>query len=252
MNWFFSRTMIGAAALAMAASGAQAASVSSTGCASVGNCTLAELFAGGTLRVDDVVFTNFALDPALTESFNGAPAFDPAAAVLSGMGGTGTAGFDLRFDPALRLDGDGQQLEVFFSFAAAISGSTREMDGLSLAFGSFARSGDASVDANAEQLPLNGTGLAQIIADRFAGVTTSDSAAIAPTTATPFGLDFGLTVFEQGASVSLSGLDFRVALEGVAPPPPPPSVIPVPAAAPLMIGALSLLGVAARRRRRAR
>lgn len=248
MNGNFSRTVIWAAALATAASVAQAANVSSTGCATVGDCTLAELFAGATLRVDDVEFTNFALDTAETGAFGGAPPFDPAAAVLSGMGGTGTAGFDLRFDPALLLDSNGEELEVLFTFDAAISGSTREMNGLSLAFGSLARSGDASVDANAEQLPLDGTGLAQIIADLFAGVTVSDSATIAPTTATSFSLDFGLTVFEPNASVTLSGLSFRVALQGDAPP-PPPAAIPVPAAAPLMIGALSVLGFAARRRR---
>jgi hypothetical protein len=237
-------TILAGAAALMAAGAAQASSVSTGGFASAAGCTLSELFAGGSIGVGDVTFSNFALVASFAD---GVPNVDPSAAFLTGVAALGSAGFGIGFTPAPALDVVDAAIEYAFSFDAAISGSAREMVGLSLSTAGVTRSGDASFSAAADEGAIDGIGLAQIIADTLAGVDLSDDASFPAAASASFQVEFDLTVFEAGASISLSSLDFSVALDGV----PPTGVVPLPATVPMLLGGFAMLGMLRRARRTA-
>lgn len=108
------------ATLSLAAAGSAQAVVTTNGCGGSTSCTMAELFANGSISIGNVTFDNWSLNTGDTE-------FTPANATVSGfdpvpLSDPGQSVLSLRvtFNPALVPD---PSLLVAFTFDVSVAGS---------------------------------------------------------------------------------------------------------------------------------
>lgn len=221
MNMCIKRAFLLPVVVCLAAPAAQAA-VTTSGCAGAGACTMAELFAGGSIRIDDVVFNNFKKG-LFSEAINADPA-DPAK--LSVSAGAGAPSLLFRADPALSVAGDLSSVVYHFSFDAAVAAtSARSIVGAGFSLLDVVRNGDASLKGDVEITSQNPSLLLRTIADNLDGVTLSTRGVLAPTTLAPVLLDVALTGQTTGVSASLGGWDFALTMDRDL----PSAAVPLPA-----------------------
>ena len=224
------------------------AATSTMGCGgSADTCTLSQLFAGGSITVDDVNFGGAVFDAG--NSASAGFTVDSANVDVTGASGPGgSVLFDFVLDPAIELTSIDTFVEyVFEAVATVIGGSGRMLVGLEVSFlGDFSVSGSAN--SFAEVQADNGMGggpLALAINDVFADGTTDlqnpDGVAFGPNQMQALDLAFGAEVFDDApngaGSATFSGFRLAFLLEGDLP--PPTADVPLPAALPLMMFGLA-------------
>ncbi|MEE9328915.1 MAG: VPLPA-CTERM sorting domain-containing protein [Parvularculaceae bacterium] len=214
---------------------AHAATVT-TGCVSATTCTLTELYNGGTITVDDVLFDNFILDDDASAS-----PVNADDVVVSGFTDMGNTGLEFNIDPALTVNINRSFLEYILSFdAAVVAPSLREITsaGLNLVNGGI--NGDAFLEINAE---INGDVL-NVFHDSINGAQLLDSLTLANLTMISVAMDWQGEDFDGQSSSFLNTFRFGLGLIGDI----PVAEVPLPAALPFMV--TGLLGYGATRRKK--
>ncbi len=195
------------------------AAVSTTGCVNSDSCTLAELYAGGTITINDVAFNNWTLN--LDDG-----GLDETTVLVSGVDETsGSMGLNFFADPALSFS----FLEYDFDFDISVLGaSTRVLTGITLDLLDSLISEDAFVEVNSD-LDL-GTGFGQgnllSVTDVLNPPGTdilTDTLALASLTSLVVGADIQMEAFET-ILPSLSEFEYTITLRDTAPP-----TVPAPA-----------------------
>lgn len=226
-----------AAAGVMTFAGATAsAAVTTMGCLDATSCTLTEAYAGGTITVDDVIFSF-----PFVDDFGSVPV-DTDAATITGVSGPGTVALDFAFTPGLSIAGGSDFIAHAFDIAAQmVAGSSRGITVASLSF--TGTQFDISGDAQAKlAMSLEG-GLAflDIFDDSIEGTMMSDSTPLSLLTTLAIAAQLDLIGFETAALASVTGFRLELTVQE----------IPVPGALPLFIAGLAALGLYQRRRKKA-
>ena len=203
------------------------------------SCTLAELLSGSSITVDGVVFDAFNFN--MGDDFGTIPV-DPSLVTVTGASGASSAILDFVFDPALTVSGDLDFIAYIFSFSASTAADITSA-ALSFADGQLSIMGDASSGVTAS---LSNMAFLEIYADSNLGLQASDSAA-ATGNALSAEIQLSLAGFATDAAARLDAFRYAVAYQDSTPPPQ----VPLPAAAPLFLGALAGIGLLRRRRPRA-
>jgi MYXO-CTERM domain-containing protein len=205
-----------------------------TGCASATSCTLAELFAGGTIAVNEVAFGGWTLD---FEDTAGQGSVDETAIVVSGIDETpidpttGQLGLLFTADPALTFG----FLEYDFQFTATITSGARTLTDVALnLIDASTGGGDNFIEVNADLIP--------------GGLLSVDTGGPTDSEALPdlvsLELDPDIQMEEEGGASdpSLSQFSFVLQISGQ------PVDVPAPPALALLL--VGLGGIAAHRMRR--
>lgn len=235
-----------AASAAMFAAPAGAAVVTS-GCTATDECTLEELFAGGSIAVDDVNLGSFVFDSAASDSNQ--ISLDPANVTVSGSSTSTTATFDFVFDPVLFVFNDGDFLDFAFDYAASIVGSMRSITDVALSFAGFGFSTAFNGDFAFIEVLTNLNGGANelgISVDSEFGFVESDVESMLDLSSLMLRTVIGAEAVGGTASAQVQSFRLTFTLDGSLPPMPE---IPVPAAFPLMLMGLAGLGLYRRRAR---
>lgn len=121
------------------------ATVITSGCAETTSCTLTELFAGGSISINDVVFNSWVFNFADGDSV------DTSSVIVSGVDeavsptpGQSTVGLSVTFNPMLSVE----FVEYDFDFITSIVGSSRLLVGSGLELIESSILGDAFVEVN--------------------------------------------------------------------------------------------------------
>ena len=193
------------------------ATVVTNGCGGGSSCTLTQLFAGGSITINDVVFNSWMFD------FNDGGPVDPATVVVSGIDevatgpSSATIGLGFTANPAI----SSAFTEYDFDFTVTV-GSIRTLTGASLDLNEFTTPSDSFVEINGNlagalpdlQVDHNGT---------MDAVTFGDLSSLM--------VDADIQMEEGGfGNPSLTQFDFGYTLAG--------TPVPVPAAFPLFLSAL--------------
>ena len=194
---------------------------------------MTELFAGGTITVDDVLFDSFVFGGSF-----GNIALSSGDVTVTGVAGAGTAGLDFVFDPVLAGDALGDFLEDLFNFDATVVASPRTIESATLAFDDAGRTGDAFVQVGT----VIGATVFEILVDSISPDVLSDTETLASLTALSAAVDYQGEVFDVDSSFFLGAYSFDLALAD-------PRVIPLPSALPLFGAGLGILGFLGWRRR---
>lgn len=207
------------------------AAVVTTGCSSPTSCTAAELTAGGTIQVNDVLFSDFFDENVFADGL-------VPSLVVSGSATASTVTLNLSVDPALTVASFDDFVEYYFDFAAEIVGSTRAFVGVELGAAGEA-DGDAFIEVNAD---LRDSGDAPLLTTAVDGLgsTLADAGTIGGLASLIILTDIQGEVFEDDSSASLFSYALTFTLDGEL---PPPGEIPVPGALVLMLSGLALAGV---------
>ena len=165
------------------------ATVLTTGCASDVECTLTELNDGGTITVDDKLFSNWSVDFISTTSAS--DVVDPDAIFVSGLDGGGLQpGPGLFFDSfaAIEANGDGVLqgfVELDFSFDVTVLDTTLSIKDNSLElFETFFNGGGGIVAVFETLLDDNGNFIDEKVVfedNQFGDFQFFDSAVFSPT-----------------------------------------------------------------------
>jgi len=219
--------------------GAQA-SVITTSCFSTTSCTMAELFAGGSITINDKVFDDFALD--VTAPFSIIPDFNNV--IVTGLDDGG-----LSPGPGLSVDGGGEFVatggnEVAFEYSFNVNVTDpllRISDtSVSVASGAF----DVMTEGRWEveqRIAAGGSGLGTnfTFADGFfASQTLSDSLLFAPQTSIDVINAVFVGDFLGGETISLDGYTQRFSQ----------TIVPLPAAVWLFVsGLIGMISIGVKR-----
>ena len=205
-----------AGSCALFAGSAQAAVVTS-GCASATSCTLAELYAGGSITANGVEFGSWAL----------------TVTVLEGMG---SASLAFAFDPMLAAE-DGEFIEYDFDFVASIiGGSMANIVGAALEIADGAIGADGGFDFFEVNAGL--PSIAEVLSLDESGIDSTTSMFSVLSLLADF--DFQAEA-DDGGFAFLSGFVYSIALsEDV-------SDVPIPGAFLLMLTALGAGGAMRRK-----
>ncbi|MDH3194914.1 MAG: hypothetical protein OEL78_01225 [Hyphomicrobiales bacterium] len=229
------RSFLAAALLfPLALSSPASAVVVTSGCAGATSCTLTELFAGGTITVDDVLFDSFVFGGSA-----GNVALSSDFVTVTGVAGAGITSLDFLFDPALAAGVVGDFLEDVFDFDATVVASLRTIESATLAFDDAGIAGDAFIQVGTV---IGGTVL-EILIDSISADILSDTEALASLTTLSAAVDYQGEVFDVDSSFFLGAYSFDLTLAGVNP-------VPLPAALPLFGAGLGMLGFLGWKRRR--
>lgn len=207
------------------------ATVITSGCTSATSCTLAELYAGGTITINDVLFNHWVFNFA-----DGDP-LDENNIIISGIDettsptpGLSTVGLGVVLDPTLLAE----FAEYDFDFTGSIIGTTRLFTGSSLQLIGSNVSGDGFVEIN------NALSTGHLLSVDADGATTSTvnfpgvASLISDT-------DIQMESFD-GQSVSLREYRYTFNITG--------NTIAVPEPATVFLFIISLLAIVCTRRRR--
>jgi|GEM_PF-6496426 len=242
-------TILAATAISLSVmTGAASAAVVTTGCVSSDTCTLAELQAGGSFLIDDVVIDNF----LNIEDDGDTPLDFSQVSIMASSTGMSTI---LRFiiDPTFTATQLGNLVDLQFDYSANIlASSSREFTSGALSF----LPGDVSI-----------TGLAgPTIRTGFDGILTGpevlfiedsdllnipfDSLDLSGLTMLDLITEIDAGVFGASSSIAFSGFQLELFLDSAFI--DPAATVPVPAALPLMLCGLFGLGFASRNRKNAK
>lgn len=207
------------------------AAVSTTGCGGGSSCTMSQLLAGGTITAGDVTFSSF--DDTLAVDFP-----DTDMVVITGVDDGTLApgpGFDFAASPDFAVTGGGDFF-YRFSFDIDAAGGASIISDASLALTGFSGTDgfDDTVTVSA-LVPSSDPLPAEVSVD---DTSTTDSFDLAAAVST-INVDHRILVdafFGDGAT--LTDYEFRV------------SLVPVPAALPLLLSGIAMLGVVRVRRHR--
>ena len=219
-----------AGSCALFAGSAQAAVVTS-GCASATSCTLAELYAGGSITANGVEFGSWALN--FDDSDN---PIDASAVTVTGLEGMGSASLAFAFDPMLAVE-DGEFIEYDFDFVASIiGGSMANIVGAALEIADGAIGADGGFDFFEVNAGL--PSIAEVLSLDESGIDSTTSMFSVLSLLADF--DFQAEA-DDGGFAFLSGFVYSIALsEDV-------SDVPVPGAFLLMLTALGAGGAMRRK-----
>ncbi|MEX2518511.1 MAG: PEP-CTERM sorting domain-containing protein [Paracoccaceae bacterium] len=190
---------------------------------------------GGTIIVDDVTFSGFSFLDGVSTAPLSANRFD-----VSGSSGGSSVTLTYMIDPSINVVA-GEAFEFNSSFGATVGGgSTRRINSVTLRMSGFSRIGDSFIEFGSTAPFLS-------FSNSLAGGDAFDMASLAMLSSFDFDFFAQGESFGAGASATLS--EFFVVLGFDSAFVPPVSSVPLPAALPLMLGGIGLLGFAARRRR---
>ncbi len=195
---------------------------------------MTELFAGGSITVDDVLFDSFVFGGSA-----GNIGLSSGDVTVTGVAGTGTAGLDFLFDPALAAGVVGDFLEDVFDFDATVVASLRTIESATLAFDDAGITSDAFIQVGT----VIGLTVLEIFRDSLSGDILSDTETLASLTALSAAVDYQGEVFDVDSSFFHGAYSFDLALAGVNP-------VPLPSALPLFGAGLGMLGFLGWKRRR--
>lgn len=179
------------------------AAVITSGCANASSCTLTELFAGGTITINNVLFNgwdfiNDLADVNVTEN----------NVTIIGIDNGGTVGLSFVFNPAL-LVANGDELEYTFDFdVSVVAPSTREIIMGDLNLTTSVRTGDAFAEINGTLTP----GGFFSVGENISSSTPSASNALANLTSLSIETNIQLGAFDPGTSESLTQFDYGFTL----------------------------------------
>lgn len=270
MNAPFARhlriSVIVAAAAVCSLPAARAATVTTTGCASAAFCSLGELIAGGSMRIDDLLFDNFSNFSVVPTNNAGFPIPVPAADdirvhsqgdELGALGVPGELGlaYDFRVDgsPIILLDG-AQSLVMHWEYDVIAVGTGNRLVDNTLLFPAGIHDGasiqntvdvpdNATLQVTEQALdPATGEGIVRkIIVATGSATPISDHRDFAPMASLHIVTDINAFGGDAGTGVNLA-LDWMVQSFS--------QQVPAPASAVLLVSAL--LGMVCGGRRRAR
>jgi hypothetical protein len=237
MSTFHPKQLPGVAGLVLLLSAALPAQavVVTTGCVGGSSCTLAELYAGGTIAINDVLFDSWVLN------FDDPGSVDETTITVTGIdevpdGGDpskATVGLDFDIAPPLAFE----FLEYDFDFDASMVATTRVLTGASLELTGFsvAVPADAFVEVN--------SALSGVLLSVDNSGPLLDAETFPDTASLTVDADIQMEEFDVGGLPSLSGFDYRFTVMR--------TTLPQPAPEPstLLLLGIAVLGVAARRRR---
>lgn len=227
-----------AALVALSAAAPASASVLTSGCAGAASCTLAELYGGGSITINDVSFNGF------TFNFGNGLALDDEAITVAGVDETtpGVVGLTFMFDPAVAVAFD-DFLEYDWNFDASINAGVREIVEAFLGIDASDSFGDAFVEVASE---LSDGAMSLLRVDEGGVFPSTDTVSfLTALTTLSFGFDIVGEAFEEDAFAEVSQFRLLLTLKGE----PPVGEVPLPAAFPLMLAGLAGLGALTRRRR---
>jgi len=211
------------------------------------SASLSDLIAGATLSEGDVVFSGFFFeDFSKTDVFPEDFEVDPASIEVTTSSTATTVTLDFAFDPAASVApvAETSIFEFFLDFTASVSGSARELVGVTLSSTEtdMVTAAGGSVDIEYSVGPFT-TSTNKILIFDGGGTQLSDSTTFAATTSSVFG---GFIEGEApvDGSATLAGYALTFDLSGTA---PPPEVVPLPAGLPLMLAGLGALAWLRRR-----
>lgn len=226
-----------AAALLVAAAAPAHAAVTTTGCASADTCTLAELYAGGSIKVGDVTFGGFAANPPQA----GLPV-DPAGVFLTGVEGANTAALDFGFSPDLVALFD-DFLGYFFNYNATVDGaSSRTLVSSTLSILTNDSLGIAGQALAQVDMGFNATDILSIFKDSQLGNQISNTLSLSNLTTLAIAGALRLETYAADSGAGIQSFRFSLGLSGNQ------NVVPLPAAAPLFLAGLAAFGAARRRK----
>lgn len=230
------RAALAAAALAAVSAAPSHAAVSTTGCASSTTCSLAELYAGGTIKVGDVTFGGFAASPP-----QAGLAVAPSGVFLTGVEGANSASLDFGFSPDLVAFFD-DFLGYFFDYSATVDGaSSRTLISSTLSTltdDSLGIQGEAFAQVD---MGFDSTNILSIFKDSELGDQLTDTLSLSSLTTLAIAGALQLNTFAAQSGAAIQSFRFSLGLSGDA------NVVPLPAAAPLFLAGLAAF--AARRRK---
>ncbi len=124
--------------------------VMTTGCAGATSCTLSELYSGGTISINDIVFDSFFLDFSDPDGLVDASAVTVSGkdeVVDAGDATKSTLGLSFIFDPAVTREED-EELEYIFGYD--VTSAVATMIAAELTLVDHMRVDDAFVEINSE------------------------------------------------------------------------------------------------------